>query len=114
MSQIQLVEKLPPQAPVGGGVAEILNRLVPLMSELEVPTKWEVITGGNDFFEITKGFHNALHGGDYNPDQWTRTPAIWDEDMRLMKLAGCNVVSLGIFAWSALEPEEGQIGRAHV
>jgi len=50
---------------VGGGVAEILNRLVPLMNELEVVTKWEVITGGNDFFEVTKGFHNALHGGEY-------------------------------------------------
>src|SRR5712692_6503186 len=45
---------------VGGGVAEILNRLVPLMNELEIPTRWEVITGGNDFYEITKGFHNAL------------------------------------------------------
>jgi trehalose synthase len=54
---------------VGGGVAEILNRLVPLLNELEVPTKWEVITGGNDFYEITKGFHNALHGGDYNLTQ---------------------------------------------
>jgi trehalose synthase len=54
---------------VGGGVAEILNRLVPLLNELEVPTKWEVITGGNDFFEVTKGFHNALHGGDYNLTQ---------------------------------------------
>ncbi len=52
---------------VGGGVAEILNRLIPLMQELEVQTKWEVITGGNDFFEVTKGFHNALHGGDYHP-----------------------------------------------
>lgn len=51
---------------VGGGVAEILNRLVPLLNELEVPTKWEVITGGNDFYEVTKGFHNALHGGEYN------------------------------------------------
>jgi trehalose synthase len=50
---------------VGGGVAEMLNRLVPLLNELEVATKWEVITGGNDFFEVTKGFHNALHGGDY-------------------------------------------------
>jgi trehalose synthase len=47
---------------VGGGVAEMLNRLVPLLSELEVPTHWNVITGGNDFFEITKAFHNALHG----------------------------------------------------
>jgi len=50
---------------MGGGVAEMLNHLVPLMNELEVATKWEVITGGDDFFEVTKGFHNALHGGEY-------------------------------------------------
>jgi len=50
---------------VGGGVAEMLNRLVPLLSELEVPTHWDVITGGNDFFEVTKAFHNALHGSLY-------------------------------------------------
>ena len=50
---------------VGGGVAEMLNRLVPLLSELEVPTHWDVITGGNDFFEVTKAFHNALHGSSY-------------------------------------------------
>lgn len=50
---------------VGGGVAEMLNRLVPLINEVEVPTHWDVITGGNDFFEITKAFHNALHGGEY-------------------------------------------------
>lgn len=50
---------------VGGGVAEMLNRLVPLLSELEVPTHWDVITGGNDFFEVTKAFHNALHGSTY-------------------------------------------------
>ncbi len=54
---------------VGGGVAEMLNRLVPLLSELEVPTHWDVITGGNDFFEITKAFHNALHGTPYDLTQ---------------------------------------------
>lgn len=54
---------------VGGGVAEMLNRLVPLLSELEVPTYWDVITGGNDFFEITKAFHNALHGTPYELTQ---------------------------------------------
>jgi trehalose synthase len=51
---------------VGGGVAEMLNRLVPLLSELEVPTEWDVITGGNDFFEVTKAFHNALQGSSYD------------------------------------------------
>jgi trehalose synthase len=50
---------------VGGGVAEMLNRLVPLLGELEVQTRWDVITGGNDFFEVTKAFHNALHGSEY-------------------------------------------------
>ena len=50
---------------MGGGVAEMLNRLVPLLSELEVATHWDVITGGNDFFEVTKAFHNALHGAPY-------------------------------------------------
>ena len=50
---------------VGGGVAEMLNRLVPLLSELEIPADWHVITGGNDFFEVTKAFHNALHGSRY-------------------------------------------------
>ena len=47
------------------------------------------------------------HGGDYNPDQWLDRPDILQEDIRLMKLAGCNLMSVGIFAWSALEPEDG-------
>ncbi len=51
---------------------------------------------------------HMLHGGDYNPDQWIRTPEIWDEDMRLMGLSGCNAMSVGIFAWAALEPAEGR------
>lgn len=48
-----------------GGVAEILNRLVPLLDELQITTHWDVITGGNDFLEVTKAFHNALDGGVY-------------------------------------------------
>jgi trehalose synthase len=47
---------------VGGGVAEILHRLVPLLNEVGVPARWEVIKGGGDFFAVTKAFHNALHG----------------------------------------------------
>jgi trehalose synthase len=48
--------------PVGGGVAEILNRMVPLLRELQVDTTWDLIKGGEQFFETTKKFHNALHG----------------------------------------------------
>ncbi|MBU0881480.1 MAG: glycosyltransferase [Candidatus Omnitrophica bacterium] len=47
---------------VGGGVAEILNRMIPLLKELEVDARWDVIKGGEQFFEVTKKFHNALHG----------------------------------------------------
>ena len=47
-----------------------------------------------------------LHGGDYNPDQWP--PEVWDEDMRLMKRARCNAMTVGIFSWARLEPEEGR------
>lgn len=47
---------------VGGGVAEILNRMVPLLRELGVDTRWDLVKGGLDFFEVTKKFHNALHG----------------------------------------------------
>ena len=49
-----------------------------------------------------------LHGGDYNPDQWLDRPDILKEDIRLMKKAGINTATVGVFAWSALEPEEGE------
>ena len=48
--------------PVGGGVAEILSRMVPLLRGLGVDTKWDVMKGSERFFEVTKKFHNALHG----------------------------------------------------
>lgn len=47
---------------VGGGVAEMLHRVVPLLNELGVQTTWEVIKGEAEFFDITKSFHNALQG----------------------------------------------------
>lgn len=46
----------------GGGVAEILTRMVPLLNQLGVDTRWMVIKGNEDFFTVTKKFHNALHG----------------------------------------------------
>ncbi|MFH1867737.1 MAG: glycosyltransferase [Candidatus Omnitrophota bacterium] len=56
---------------VGGGVAEMLNRIVPLMKELGVNIEWDIIEGNPDFYNVTKKFHNAIHG---------RTEMISDED----------------------------------
>jgi beta-galactosidase len=49
-----------------------------------------------------------LFGGDYNPEQWLDRSGVLNDDISLMKQAGVTVVSLGIFAWSSLEPEEGR------
>ena len=46
----------------GGGVAEILNRMVPLLNQLGVDARWNIIKGNDEFFQVTKKFHNALQG----------------------------------------------------
>ena len=48
-----------------------------------------------------------LHGGDYNPEQWLDRPDILAQDIELMKKARVNTVTLGVFSWSTLEPQEG-------
>lgn len=45
-------------------------------------------------------------GGDYNPEQWS--PEVWRDDIRLMREAGVNIVTLGVFSWQKLEPRDGQ------
>jgi len=57
---------LPPDPDEPRRVAEMLSRLVPILQELGLAVRWDVITGGNDFFKITKSFHNALQGGSYD------------------------------------------------
>ena len=47
------------------------------------------------------------HGCDYNPDQWLHDPQILKDDIKYMKETKCNVMSVGIFSWSVLEPQEG-------
>ncbi len=60
------------------------------------------------FDPIVKGFPHMIHGADYNPDQWLPyDPDIIDKDMALLRQAHMNSLSVGIFAWAALEPEEG-------
>ncbi|MFE4539516.1 beta-galactosidase [Streptomyces scopuliridis] len=53
-----------------------------------------------------EGLEGLAFGGDYNPEQWPEE--IWQEDVRLMREAGVNLVSLGIFSWALLEPEPGR------
>lgn len=48
----------------GGGVAEILNRMVPIIKELGINARWEVIEGDSKFFNINKKIHNALQGNE--------------------------------------------------
>jgi len=51
-------------------------------------------------------WQRLLYGGDYNPEQWPRP--VWDEDMRLFDLARINTATVGVFAWSRLQPAEDQ------
>jgi len=60
------------------------------------------------FPPIVPACPHILHGGDYNPDQWMKTPEVWDEDVRLMKKSGCNIMTLGVFSWSSYEPRENE------
>jgi beta-galactosidase len=52
------------------------------------------------------GVNFIAFGGDYNPEQWPRE--VWDTDIALMREAGVNLVSIGIFSWALLEPREGE------
>lgn len=64
---------------------------------IHVTTPWPAIDG-------------IAYGGDYNPEQWVRP--VWDEDVALMRRAGVNLVSVGIFSWAKLEPSPGEFDFA--
>ena len=52
----------------------------------------------------TDGIKKILYGGDYNPEQWSEET--WAEDMRLLKLAHVDIVTLNVFSWALLQPDE--------
>ncbi|MEN4935837.1 beta-galactosidase [Pantoea agglomerans] len=62
----------------------------------------------NKFPPLSARVNRLLHGADYNPEQWAHQPGIIDDDVMMMKQANCNVMSVGIFSWAKLEPEEGR------
>jgi trehalose synthase len=73
---------------VGGGVAEILHRMVPLLQELGVEMSWEVVKGGEAFYAVTKKFHNALHGDpqEVTPKDYQVYEDTLDENLTRMRL----------------------------
>jgi trehalose synthase len=75
---------------VGGGVAEILIRMVPLLNDLGVKTTWDVIKGDEAFFNVTKSFHNALHGHpeEISPAMFDTFRATTDENIRQVNITG--------------------------
>jgi hypothetical protein len=52
-----------------------------------------------------RGLTRLAFGGDYNPEQWPES--VWPEDVRLMREAGVNLATVGVFAWAWVEPAEG-------
>lgn len=59
------------------------------------------------FAPLSPKVNALLHGADYNPEQWENYPDIIDKDIAMMQQAKCNVMSVGIFSWAKLEPQEG-------
>ncbi|MFE1437494.1 beta-galactosidase [Streptomyces sp. NPDC058739] len=55
--------------------------------------------------DVTRRLGGIAYGGDYNPEQWPRE--VWHEDMRLMREAGVNLVTVGVFSWSRIQPRPG-------
>jgi len=75
---------------VGGGVAEILTRMIPLLRDLGIDATWDVIKGDQAFFNVTKAFHNALHGKDekITPEMLEAYNHTTEINLRELNLAG--------------------------
>ncbi len=106
---------------VGGGVAEILHRMLPLLKELEVDARWDLIKGGETFFQVTKKFHNALHG-----QSEKITPKMFDAFMETSQQNIDEIDTYGDIVFvhdpqpialihkKKLEPEQKWIWRCHI
>jgi len=99
----------------GGGVAEILNRMIPLMNQLGVNARWDVIKGGEKFFNTTKKFHNALHGvpTEVSPDEFDHFLQVNRQNAADMELCG-DVILVHDPQPIALIEKRPEIGRSWV
>lgn len=78
----------------GGGVAEILHRLVPLLNELDIECRWEVLQGSGEFFQITKNIHNALQGNKtlFHNEDFNKYLSINKENAEKLDLCASDIV----------------------
>jgi len=98
---------------VGGGVAEILNGLVPLLDEVGLAARWEVITGDERFFDITKAFHNALHGAPFagRPEWFDLFLRTNEENRQRMSFGGDLIVIHDPQPIALVEARNGSHGK---
>ena len=97
---------------VGGGVAEILTRAVPLLRELGVDASWDVIKGDQAFFSVTKAFHNALHGKpeEVSEEMFETFRANMEMNLRDMQFTG-DVIFVHDLQPAGLILKKAEIGR---
>ena len=67
---------------------------------------------GPEYSGWLPGLDALCYGGDYNPEQWPEE--VWEEDVALMREAGVNLVSVGIWNWALIEPREGEYDFSHL
>ncbi|HSB13224.1 MAG TPA: glycosyltransferase [Bryobacteraceae bacterium] len=98
--------------PVGGGVAEILTRMIPLLRELGIEATWDVIKGDQAFFNVTKAFHNALHGKkeDVTDEMLEVFRATTEANLREMNISG-DIVLVHDPQPAGLVDRKREIGR---
>jgi len=106
--------------PHGGGVAEIMRGMVPLLRDLEIDADWRVIVGDHDFFRITKTMHNALQGNSdgissEDQDVYVRTvrrnAALLDGDYDFVVVHDPQPLALPVFA---KKPGARWLWRCHI
>ena len=74
---------------VGGGVAEILTHMIPLLNDAGVDARWDLIKGGEQFYQVTKKIHNLLHG---------RKETLQKEDLlTFLEVSAMNIKNLSIY-----------------
>ena len=97
---------------VGGGVAEILSRLVPLLNQLGVDVRWQIISGDAQFFEVTKKLHNALHGKDesISDDEFSLFLETTERNLNQIDFSG-DILLIHDPQPVALIAKKGDIGR---